>query len=189
MTRSIMVTALTLSLTSTLSGCVNKTGRLSVDGCQTRCGKGATWDTSRWTAFGEKMKLTTSQPICASKILANKAKYANKTIQVCGKVDSVCAHKGCWIRLAGPTNSETIFVKFTCPVNGRLIPMEAEGHLAIVEGTLELKQIPEDEARHYAEDEGAPAEEISKIRGPQRIIKINSPAAIIDLTDKALSTG
>ncbi len=189
MIRSILVTVLTISLTCVFSGCTNKAGGFSAEGCRTRCGKGAKWDTSRWTAFGEKMSPAAGQPICTSDILAHKTKYANKTIHVCGKVDSVCAHKGCWIRLAGPTTSETIFVKFTCPVNGRLVPMEAKGRFAIVEGTLELKRISEEEARHYAEDEGASATEIAKIRGPQQIIKINSPAAIIDLTDKAASTG
>ena len=80
------------------------------------------------------------------------------------------------------SDGNDVFVKFTCPVEGRLIPMEAEGRTALVEGTLEVKVISEEEARHYRQDAGASPEEIAKIVGPQTEIKLNSPAAMIDLT-------
>lgn len=182
------VPLLAFSLAFVLAGCASKNCGLAV-GCKTPCDKDGCGDTSKWTAFGEPMKLTGGKAVCAGEILSDKAKYADKFIRVCGKVDEVCAHKGCWIRLAGPTEGETLFVKFTCPVEGRLVPMEAKGRLTIVEGTLELKEISEEEARHYAEDSGAAADEISKIVGPQKLIKLNSPAAKIDLTKKVASAG
>ncbi len=184
MIRSIKVTALLFVLMFVVTGCASKKCELAVAGCKKPCDTGGCGNTSKWTAFGNKMKLTSGKPICASEILADKAKHADKLIRICGKVDTVCAKKGCWIRLAGPITSETLFVKFTCPVNGRLVPMDAVGRLAIVEGVLELKEISEDEARHYAEDSGKSAEEIAKIVGPQQIVKLNSPSAIIDLTKK-----
>ncbi len=189
MYRSLTVTALAFSLAFVFTGCANKKCGLSAAGCKTPCAKGGCKDTSKWTSFGEKTKRTSARPICVDEILADNTKYAEKLIRVCGKVDSVCVKKGCWIRLVGPAAGETLFVKFTCPVDGRLVPMEAEGRLAIVQGTLELKEISEDEARHYAQDANASAEEIAKIVGPQKQIKLNSPSAMIDLTMKTASAG
>ncbi len=145
--------------------------------------------TGSWTHFGERMKFTGRDPVCTAAVLADKDKYAGKHVRVRGKVHSVCAHRGCWLRLGCPSTDETIFVKFTCPVEGRLIPMEAVGHRAIVEGTLELTQISEEEARHYKEDAGASPEETAKIVGPQKQIRMTSPAAKIEgLSGPATST-
>ena len=77
------------------------------------------------------------------------------------------------------TDGEDVFVKFTCPIEGRLIPMDAAGKDAVVEGTIEVTEISEEEARHYREDAGATPEELEKIVGPQRTIRIQSPAALI----------
>jgi len=75
--------------------------------------------------------------------------------------------------------AETVFVKFTCPVDGRLIPMAAVGHQALVEGVLTVEEITEGEARHYQEDAGASTAEIAKIVGPQKQLSIMAPAARI----------
>ena len=188
MNHSIKLTALAFSMAFVLTGCASKNCGLSA-GCKTPCAKGGCSDTGQWTAFGEKMKLTGDKAICAGEILADAAKYAGKSIRVCGMVDEVCARKGCWIRLTGPGADEALFVKFTCPVEGRLVPMEAQGRLAIVEGTLEVNEISEEMARHYAEEGKAPAAEVAKIVGPQKQIQLNSPAAKIDLTKKVASAG
>lgn len=162
MTRSRIQFCLAITLTIFLTGCA-----------------------SHWTRYGAKMTLAKSDTHCAGEVLTNPEKYAGKLIRVSGKVDSVCAHKGCWIRLAGPKAEETLFVKFTCPVEGRLVPMSALGRPAVVEGTLVVKEIPEDEARHYKEDAGASPEEIAKIVGPQKQITMQAPAAMIHLGGKA----
>lgn len=130
------------------------------------------------TDFGEPMKLTDKDTLCLGRVLSDPSQYDGQYIRVGGKVDSVCAKKGCWMRLAA-CKGETVFVKFTCPIKGRLIPMEAAGKRAVVEGTLEVKEISEEEARHYAEDDGASPEEIAKIVGPQKTVRISSPAARI----------
>ncbi|MFQ5495043.1 MAG: DUF4920 domain-containing protein, partial [Phycisphaerae bacterium] len=136
---------------------------------------------AKWTSFGDPMRIAADKTVCADKALADPDKYAGRSVRVCGKVESVCARMGCWIRLAGPSADETLFVRFTCPVKGRLVPTKAEGRMAIVEGTFEVKEISEAEARHYQEDAGASAEEIAKIQGPQKQITLKAPAAIIDL--------
>jgi len=140
-------------------------------------------DAEKWTAFGEPLKLKARHTVCAADVLSNPDRYEGKRIRVCGKVNSVCAQRGCWIRLAGATADQTLFVKFTCPVEGRLVPMEAAGRCAVVEGTLEVKEISEEEARHLKEEAKASPEEIAKIVGPQKLVNMRSPAAIVDLVD------
>jgi len=145
---------------------------------------------SQHADYGEPLKLNPLSTVSTAKVLSAPDDYNGKFVRVSGKVDSVCAARGCWMRLAGPTPADTLFVKFTCPVEGRLIPMEAVGHDAVVEGTLNVKEIPESEARHYKEDAGASADEIAKIVGPQKQVSIQSPAArIIGLTKEPTDAG
>lgn len=127
--------------------------------------------------FGEPMKLKDVDTVPVAKVIANPSAYDGKFIRVAGKVASVCEAKGCWLRMSESGQGETLFVKFTCPVDGRLIPMDAVGHSVVVEGTLKVEQMSEAEAKHYAEDAGKPAAEIAKIVGPQKNIRIASPAA------------
>ncbi len=135
-----------------------------------------------WTTFGQKMNAASDRTIPAEDVLANIEKYDGKAVRVSGKISEVCARKGCWIRLAGATDGETLFVKFTCPVDGRLVPMDAVGRDALVEGTLHVAEISEAEAKHYKEEAGASPSEIAKIVGPQKNISMKAPAAMIDLT-------
>ncbi len=133
----------------------------------------------QYTPFGESMKLSDRDSIPVKDVLADPVKYAGQRIRVTGTVDEVCANKGCWIRLGAAKSAENLFVKFTCPVEGRLVPMSAVGRTAVVEGTLEIKKISEAEARHFKEDAGASPEEIAKIAGPQKQLRMNAPAALV----------
>ena len=78
-----------------------------------------------------------------------------------------------------PRGKETVFVKFTCPFKDRLIPMEAVGKRALVEGTLQVEDISEEQARHYKEAAGASPDEIAKIVGPQKTVRMTSRSARI----------
>ncbi|NOT02658.1 MAG: DUF4920 domain-containing protein [Phycisphaerales bacterium] len=134
----------------------------------------------KYAQFGEPMAAEQSATVAVADVLADPQAYDGKHIRLTGVVDSVCAAKGCWIRIAPPGGGDTVFVKFTCPVDGRLVPMEAKGHNAVVEGTLTIQEISQEEARHYKEDAGAPASEIEKIVGPQKTVRMQSPSARIE---------
>lgn len=130
--------------------------------------------------IGEPLTLGNATPVPVSAVLANPSEFAGKPIRIVGTVDSVCEKKGCWITMAGTGQKEELFVKFTCSAEGgRIVPMEAKGRQAIVEGTVTVKEISEADARHYAEDEGASKEAIAKIVGPQKQISVSSPAVQI----------
>lgn len=132
---------------------------------------------TRYVSYGERMTLVEQRAVPVATVLASPGDYTDKTILVSGVVSEVCVHKGCWIRLADRVGGESVFVKFVCPVEGRLIPMDAVGQPTLVEGTLIVEELSEGEARHYAEDAGKSEAEIAKIVGPQKHLRMKSPAA------------
>jgi len=76
-------------------------------------------------------------------------------------MEQVCAKKGCWFTLAGEGIDKPIRVKMKD--YGFFVPRNANGARVIVEGTLSSREVPEEEAKHYAEDEGKSPEEVAKI--------------------------
>lgn len=136
-------------------------------------------DVSKVSRYGEPMKMPEAKTVCIEDVLDHPKAYDGKMIRMCGRVESVCAVRGCWLKLTGKSQRDTVFVKFTCPVKGRLIPMEAVGHPAVVEGTLTATEISQEEARHYAEDAGRSPAEIARIVGPQQQLRMKSPVAMI----------
>ncbi len=127
--------------------------------------------------FGESLAAS-ERRATVDEVLADPDAFTGQPVHIEGTVVDVCAPKGCWMRLASdPADEEGIFVKFTCPVDGRLIPMDAIGHRAAVSGELILETVSEADARHYAEDGGATPEEIAKIVGEQKRLRVKAPGA------------
>lgn len=151
------------------SGCASKKG------C---CNKAQTAASGQH--FGLPMKIEPGKTVTLANVLREKEQYDGKLVRVSGRVESVCAAKGCWMNITDDGVTDKVFIKFTCPIEGRLIPMEAVGKKAVVEGTVQLATISEAEARHYKEDAGLPKEEIEKIVGPQKIIRMQSAGATIE---------
>lgn len=147
----------------------------SIPGALGLCGCAA-----KYSTFGESLMTGSGESLQVSNVLRQPDKYAGKNVRVSGRVVEVCAHKGCWITVADPGSTETVFVKFTCPVEGRLVPVEARGHTAIVEGEVQVEEVPEDQARHEAEEGGKSAAEIARIVGPQTRVRLMSPGARIE---------
>lgn len=129
--------------------------------------------------FGEPMKLTDADAVPVGKVIASPGSYDGKYTRVSGQVTKVCPHKGCWMEITDSTTTETLFVKFEDPEEGRLIPMEAVGQVVVVEGVVKVKEISEEHARHYKEEGGATPQEVAKIVGPQKRLMMTDPRAQI----------
>lgn len=162
MHQTILTTLLAVAL---VAGCASRTEHASHD--------------AKYVSYGEPMKLADKDAVPVATVLADPAKYEGKFVRLSGNVDKVCQAKGCWLEMADTHTKQAMFVKFTCPVEGRLIPLEAVGKPAVVEGYVQVKEISEDEARHLKEESGAPASEVAKIEGPQKQITLASPSARI----------
>jgi hypothetical protein len=133
----------------------------------------------KYACFGAPAKLSDADAIPVQQMLAKPDDYAGKYVRLTGTVDKVCPNKGCWMTLKGADDGEALFVKFPDPEQGRLIPLDAAGKQAIVEGTVRVKEIPAETAKHYAEESGATPQQLAKITGPQKQITVASPCAMV----------
>ena len=164
--------AITLALAAAIVGC--KSDKKSTSSTQVQTQTAAA--EPKYTSYGEPMKMSNEAPLPVTTVLANIDQYKDKYVRVTGNVTAVCEKKGCWLKMDDGAGKD-LFVKFTCPVNGRLVPLEAKGKPVIAEGTLKVKEVTEAEARHMAEDAGKPQSEIEKIVGPQKQISLMAPSA------------
>lgn len=88
-------------------------------------------------------------------------KFTGKTVKVNGKIATVCRMKGCWMTIAG--TKPTSKARVTFKDYGFFAPKDADGAMATVEGTVEVKQVPEDERQHLADDAKASIDTIPKV--------------------------
>lgn len=140
--------------------------------------------TTQWISYGDAID-TTAPTVTVAEVLSDPAKYLDKEITLVGNIKEVCAKMGCWVRLApekavapaegaaedAPTN---VFVKLTCPSEGRIVPEDVAGRQAMARGKLVMEEMDEATARHMAEDAGATAEEIEAIKGPRKSLSLNT---------------
>ena len=122
-------------------------------------------------------RLDDAKTLPVAKLLTDVEAHEGKYVRVSGTIDAVCERRGCWLLMSD--DEAELFVKFTCPIEGRLIPEAVVGHEAVVEGTLNVREISEDMARHLEGEAGATPEEVDAIVGPQRQVSLASPAALV----------
>jgi hypothetical protein len=134
----------------------------------------------KYASFGSPTKLADDQAITVKQLMTNVEDYRGKFVRVTGTVDKVCTKKGCWLTLKQEGADQGLFVKFPDPAEGRLIPLDAVGKRAAVEGIVKVRDIPPEAAKHYAEESGATAEQLAKITGPQKQITLASPSAQVE---------
>ncbi|MCP4250181.1 MAG: hypothetical protein GY778_24320 [bacterium] len=134
---------------------------------------------NKYSQFGEPLTMSASDTIAVEKVLAAPQDYDGKTVRLTGMVSNPRAHIGSAPPMTG--GQDPLRVTSVCPSEGRIIPMEAKGRKAIVEGKFALVEISEEMARHYQEESGASPEEIEAIKGPQKTLAMNSNGALVDL--------
>jgi hypothetical protein len=83
-------------------------------------------------------------------LLAKPEQYVGRTLHVEGPVTHMCTHRRAWFAL-GVDNGNTLRV-LAAP--RFLVPANAIGRLARVDGTLEMREIPDNVAKHVAEEHG-----------------------------------
>lgn len=153
---------------------------LAVAGCTTT--KGPRFDS--YENFGAPVVIA-SKPLPLAKVVAELDKYNGQEVTVVSQIDEVCQVMGCWMTLKdGPANARVRFTASESCAEGFYVPRNAMGHEVVILGTIEMKDVPEDWARHYAEDQGATPEEIAKIVGPQKEVTIIATGVRISEPEK-----
>jgi len=128
--------------------------------------------------YGKPLLLTEKTKI--SDILASPEKFDGHRVQIAGSVVDVCKRRGCWIKVAGDRNNESLLVKVEDGVI--VFPQSAKGRAALVEGTVVVRRLTEEEmledARHEAEEQGRKFD-ATTVNGPKTVVKIQGEGAII----------
>jgi hypothetical protein len=66
-------------------------------------------------------------------------------------IDAVCQMKGCWMTVKNEFGDD---IRVTFKDYGFFVPKDAAGKSTIINGIAKRKVLSQDEAEHYAEDEG-----------------------------------
>lgn len=88
-------------------------------------------------------------------------KYSGKEITLTTEVAEVCQKKGCFF----VANEDGYSARITFKDYGFFIPTDALGKTVTLVGTFEVKELTEDQAKHYAKDAGKDPE---SVKGPQK---------------------
>ncbi len=101
-------------------------------------------------------------------------------VWVQAQIKEVCQNRGCWMSL--DDGAHNVRVRFTASAkctDGFLLPRNAGGHYAYVHGVLKRQQMPQELARHYAEDQGKSKEEVETIVGSQAVVTMLATSVVI----------
>jgi hypothetical protein len=124
--------------------------------------------------------LTLKKPIPISVILESPEKYKGKKVLVEGTVVDVCKKRGCWIKIAGDKEFESI--KFKVEDGVMTFPVEAKGKKALAEGIFSYEVVSKEElieqGKKNAIEKGEKFDSTS-IEGPETYIRINGLGAEI----------
>ena len=129
--------------------------------------------------YGPVFKLADKDAVAVTKVLSDEKAYDGKFVRLTGRVAEVCEKKGCWLTFGDTKNEQTVFVKFTDPSEGKLVPVRAVGHDITAEGTFKVGQISEAFARELVLDAGGSHEDAMKITGSQKKLILLTPAVTI----------
>ncbi len=108
------------------------------------------------------------QPMAYGELLQNAEKSNDKIVVVKGKVAEVCQAMGCWM-----TMTDGVTTTRATTSHNFFLPKDIAGQEAVIFGTFKVKEISEEEARHYNEESKNPVDNES-IVGPQKVYEIDA---------------
>jgi len=126
------------------------------------------------TLYGEDAK-STATVVTFADLVASPEKYENMEVVVTGNVNDVCTKEGCWLVL-GDGNKE-VMVK---TLHVFVVPKDCYDNTAVVNGVFNVKEITEEQARHFNDESKKTKIKSEDIKGPQKMFVIK--AAGIKLT-------
>lgn len=96
----------------------------------------------------------TTTTTALTQVLAEPSKFAGQVVRTQGLVARACAKKGCWMELKTVDGAEAKGMRVTFKDYGFFVPLDSEGARATLEGSVELKTLSAEDAKHL-EAEGA----------------------------------
>lgn len=120
------------------------------------------------TLYGEDAK-STATVVTFADLVASPEKYENMEVVVTGNVNDVCAKEGCWLVLGD--GSKEIMVK---TLHVFVVPKDCYDNTAVVNGVFNVKEITEEQARHFNDESKKTKIKSEDIKGPQKMFVIKA---------------
>ena len=122
--------------------------------------------------------------ITVAEVVTYAADLDGETVRVAGVTEEVCQQMGCWITLrpeGGPTATpvRVRVVKDDAGEYAFTFPKDIAGRDVVLVGTVQQREVPVSEVRHYAEDMGATEDELAAITEPEQTIELLATGATI----------
>jgi hypothetical protein len=146
---------------------------LVLAGCQTT-GTGTPYETAQqegWSHYGGKPR-SVGPYVALGAIQGDE-----QDIVVEGVITETCLTSGCWAKIVDEDGHGLTVIteekKFHLPRN-------CVGHRAVAHGKVEVRVIPVEQRRHYAEVAGASPEEVARITEPQRMLLLIADSVYLE---------
>lgn len=107
-------------------------------------------------------------------LIANPQDFDGKIIQLDGNISEVCQSAGCWALITDGTNEVRIVT-----MHKFLLPKDCASSNTKVEGTFKVKEITEEQAKHYNDEAKNPKVKTEDIKGPQKVFMIEATGVLI----------
>lgn len=125
-------------------------------------------------------KLSGAKVVKISELLAGPDTYVGKLVKVEALITDVCPKRGCWIRLAGDKEFQTLTFKVDDGV--MTFPMTVKGKRAEAEGVFTKIELTQEEAtaraRHEAEEKKVPFDPKS-VTGGGVVYQLKGQGAVV----------
>lgn len=94
-----------------------------------------------------------TKKVSLEKVLAEPAKYADKTVAVVGVIVRSCKKEGCWMEMAAKEGGKSVRVTFGD--HAFFIPLNSAGMKVKAQGTFKTKLLTKEHVDHLINDDGA----------------------------------
>jgi hypothetical protein len=106
-------------------------------------------------------ELTDSKLVALADVLADPAKFSEKTVRVEGYIVRSCKRQGCWAELGAEKDSKQS-VRVTMKDHQFFIPLKSAGFKAKAEGVFSMKTLSKEKVKHLMDEDGATFENVNK---------------------------
>lgn len=120
------------------------------------------------TQYGEEAKSTATN-VTFIDLVTSPEKYENMEVVVTGNVNDVCAKEGCWMILGN--GDKEILIK---TLHVFVVPKDCYDNTAVVNGVFNVKEISEEQARHFNDESKTTKIKSEDIKGPQKMFVIKA---------------
>jgi len=166
---------LSITIIALLSACnCGGENKQEAEGAHDGHHEGAVKPTTSTGNFGEA--ITSDNAMEAAMLPALLADKETIDVKLVGDVAAVCQMTGCWMDVE-MADGETVHVTFKD--DAFLLPKDAAGKKAVIEGVATYEEIPVSMLKHLAEDEGKSQEEIDAINKPEMEYTIVAKGVIL----------